>query len=802
MFNNYLTIVIRLLLRYKGYSLINVLGLAIGIAGCVLIVLYVHDELSFDQYHLNKDRIYRLAVSETAEGRHDVWARSPSAWGPALAQEYPEIEAIARIRPPASRWLIRYGEKRFYEENFVFADSTVFEIFTMPLVQGNANTALTEPHSVVLSESMAQKYFGDENPIGKVMTGDDKYEFSVTGIMRDLPDNSHFRFDFLASFASLAPNGLYGEPSTMQNQHISLFTYMLLRNGSVAEDLERKLPGFLDKHLSERLEALGIVMTPFLQPLTEIHLHSNLIGEFASNGKITYVYIFSTLAAFVLLIACVNFMNLSTARSARRAQEIGIRKVLGVKRNQLISQFMGESILYSLIALIVAMGLVHLFLPQFNHLSGKTLEIHYDSSWLVPTLISIAIAAGIVAGGYPSFVLSSFRPVAVLTGALKAGASHSSLRKLLIIFQFVVSIVMIVGTIVVLDQLEYLQDKNLGFEEENVVVVRLPDPEAVQRYPAFKNAILQYPEVSSVSSASSVPGYEADLSVIQPEGFQEDQHVSVRTIWADFDYIETLGIEVKSGRSFSRDRPSDTIAILINEAAARAFGWDDPVGKTIRYPGPRGFSPPFEINGVIADYHNQSLHQPIEPLMIMASPWSSYSYVVVRLDGNDESRGLEILKDQWGRTYPEHPAMDFSLLDENLDQLYHAEQRLGSVFSAGATLSILIACLGLLGLSSFMAEQRTKEIGVRKVVGASITNIVLLLSKDLTMLILVAFVIGTPIGYFALQAWLGNFAYRIEMDIWVFVFSGFVTLVIAWLTNGYQAITAATANPVDALQSE
>ena len=801
MFNNYLTIVIRLLLRYKGYSLINVLGLAIGIAGCVLIVLFVYDELSFDQYHQNKDRIYRLAVSETAEGRIDISAKSPAAWGPVLVQEYPEIEAITRIRPPASRWLIRYGEKRFYEEHFVFADSTVFEVFTIPLVQGNANSALAEPHSVVLSESMAKKYFGDENPIGKVITGDDKYEFSVTGIMRNLPDNSHFHFDFLASFASLAPNGLYGEPSTMQNHYNSLFTYILLRNGAAPKDLERKLPGFLDKHLSEQLETLGIAMTPFLQPLTSIHLHSNLTGEFESNGKIMYVYIFSTLAGFVLLIACVNFMNLSTARSARRAQEIGIRKVLGVKRNQLITQFMGESILYSLIALIVALGLVHLFLPQFNHLSGKTLEINYNSTWFVPTLISIAIATGIVAGGYPSFVLSSFKPVAVLTGALKAGASHSSLRKLLMVFQFVVSIVMIVGTVVVLDQLEYMQNKNLGFDEENVVVVRLPDPEAIQRYPAFKNAVLQYPEVIDVSSDSSVPGYEANLSVIQPEGFQEDQNVSVQTIWADFDYIETLGIEVKSGRSFSRDRPTDANSILINEAAARAFGWDDPVGKTFRYPGPRGFSPPIEVTGVISDFHSQSLHQPIEPLMIMASPWTS-SYVVIRLDGNEKYRGLEILKDQWGRTYPEHPAMDFSFLDENLDQLYHAEQRLGSVFVAGAMLSILIACLGLLGLSSFMAEQRTKEIGVRKVVGASITNIVLLLSKDLTMLILVAFVIAAPIGYFGLQAWLENFAYRIEIDVWVFVFSGFVAMVIAWFTIGFQAIKAAEANPVVALQSE
>ena len=803
MFKNYLTVGLRNLHRYKGYSSINVLGLAIGIACCILITLYVQDELSYDQYHEKRDRIYRLAESATIAGRPIEAAVTPPPWAPVLLEEYPEIERITRIKPPGSRWLIRYKENRFYERYFVFADSSVFDIFTIPLVQGNAKTILAEPGAVVLSESMADKYFGNENPIGKVITGDDLYKFTVTGIMRDMPGNSHLHFDFLASYASLAPNKLYNEPSTMQSQGFNhdLYTYLLLREGATPEDLELKFPGFLDKHLGDQLDGTGIVARPFLQPLTDIHLLSNMEAEFGPNSDIRYVYIFSSLAVFVLLIACVNFMNLSTARSARRAQEVGIRKVLGAQRYQLIKQFTGESIFLAVIALGVALLLVHLLLPQFNLLSGKALQMDYQSTWLVPTLVAIALLTGIVAGGYPAFILSSFRPVAVLTGALKASASQSLLRKILITFQFIVSIIMIIGTIVVLDQLEYMQNKNLGFDEENVVVVRLPDAEAVKGYPAFKNAVLQYPEILNVSSSSSVPGEQPSLTLMTPEGVPEDQSPVYQLIRSDYDFTETLGIEMAEGRSFSREFGSDSTACLINMSTVRSLGWENPIGKTIRFAGSPETNPTFEVIGIMEDFHNKSLHQPIEPLMILLLSEAA-SFMEIRVKENNVSRGLEILQDEWRKTYPSHPAMDYSFLDEDLEQLYLAEQRLGSVFIAGAVLSILIACLGLLGLSSFMAEQRTREIGIRKVLGATITNVILLLSRDFTKLILLAFMIGAPAGYYVMQAWLGDFPYRIELGIGVFVFAGLVALLIAWLTVGYQAFKAATANPADAVHGE
>lgn len=803
MFKNYLTVGIRNLLRHKGYSSINVLGLAIGIACCILILLYVQDELSYDRYHEKSDRIYRLAESATIAGRPIEAAVTPPPWAPVLAKEYPEIEQITRLKPPGSRWLIRYKENRFYERYFVFADSSVFDIFTIPLVQGNAKTVLAEPHAVVLSESMADKYFGSENPIGKVITGDDLYEFTVTGIMEDMPGNSHFHFDFLASYASLGPNKLYNEPSTMQSHGFShdVFTYLLLREGQEPEDLERKFPGFLDRHLGDMLEGTGIVARPFLQPVTDIHLHSNMEAELGPNSDIRYVYIFSSLAVFVLLIACVNFMNLSTARSARRAQEVGIRKVLGAQRQQLIRQFTGESIFLSVIALVIALVLVHLLLPPFNAVSGKTLEMDYQSIWLVPTLVAIALLTGIVAGGYPAFILSSFRPVAVLTGALKAGASQSLLRKILITFQFIVSIIMIIGTVVVLDQLEYMQNKHLGFDKENVVIVRLPDAEAIKGYTAFKNAVLQYPEILNASTSTSVPGGQPSLNLVTPEGVPEDQSPVYQVIWSDYDFIETLGVEMVSGRTFSREFGSDSTACLINMATVRSLGWENPIGKTIKMTGSPDSDPPFEVIGVMEDFHNKSLHQPIEPLMIRLLSEAA-SFMEIRIQGNNVTRGLEILEEQWGKIYPSHPAMDYSFLDADLAQLYIAEQRMGSVFVAGAILSIFIACLGLLGLSSFMAEQRTREIGVRKVLGATITNVILLLSRDFTRLILLAFVVGAPAAYYVMQTWLTGFPYRIELSLGVFAFSGLAALLIAWLTVGYQAFKAAASNPADALHGE
>ncbi|MCY3554300.1 MAG: ABC transporter permease [Gemmatimonadetes bacterium] len=800
MFRNYLTVILRNLLRHRGYLAINVLGLAIGIASCVLVMLYVQDELSYDQHHEKKDRIYRLAISETAGGKPDEWAMSPPPWAPVLASEFPEIEHFTRIKPPNTGWLVRYGDKRSYEKYFVFADSSVFDIFTIPLVQGNPETALAEPHTVVVSAAMVDKYFGDENPIGKVIAADDRYMFTVTGIMRDMPENSHFHADFLASFATMAVDGIYFEPTTMQDLSSSMYTYLLLKEGRASEDLEKKLPQFLERHVGEQLKSLGMEMRPFLQPLTDIHLHSHLKLEIEANSDIRYVYIFSLLAAFILLIACVNFMNLATARSIRRAQKVGIRKVLGAHRVHLIKQFMGESVFFSLIALIVALGSVHLLLPQFNQLSGKALEMDYQTTWLIPALGTIALFTGIAAGGYPALVLSSFRPVAVLSGESKAGVSQSFLRKSLITFQFIVSIIMIIGTGAVIGQVEYMRNKELGFDKEHVVVLRLPDREAVLGYPVFKREVMQFPEIVNVSSSASVPGTAPSLNSILPEGFSEDQMPLVATIWADFDFVETLDIELKSGRSFSRAFTSDNNAVVINETAARSFEWEDPIGKTFRHPGAPDTAPSRNVIGVVSDFHHQSLHQRIEPLIIMY--WSEGRFMVVKLQGQNLSRGLEILHAQWRETYPDHPAMDFYFLDEDLQRQYVAEQRLGSVFVAGAVLSILIACMGLLGLASYLTEQRTREIGIRKVLGASISNVIVQLSGDFTKLILIAFAIGAPAGYFGMQTWLENFPYRIELSQWIFMFAGLAVLLITWLTVGYHTLKTATANPADALRAE
>ena len=802
MFKNYLTIAVRNLFKHKGYSVINIMGLAIGMACCVLIILFVQDELSYDQYHEKKDRIYRLAESGYIAGKFLEAAVTPAPWAPALVNDYPEIEHAVRLRPPGSRWLVRYEEKRFYEKGFFYADSTVFDVFTLPLVKGHPKTALTAPNTVVFSETMVKKYFGDEDPIGKMITADNVYKFTITGIMRDLPQNSHFHFDFLASYATLPADSLYGEPATFQTAGFShnFYTYLLLKEGYPSVELEKKFPDFLDKYLGEQLRTWGIEARPYLQPVTDIHLRSHLDAEIEANSDIRYIYIFSSLACFLLLIACINFMNLATARSAHRAQEVGMRKVLGAYRTQIMGQFVGESILLALIALVAAIGLAHLLLPQFNYLSGKQLEMDYLSNWLAPALIGIALLVGIMAGGYPAFFLSSFRPVAVLTGALKAGAANAILRKVLVVFQFAISIIMIIGTAIVFNQVNYMQNMKLGFDKEQVLVARLPDQAAVDGYESYKNALLQYPEIVSVSSSSSVPGPSPSINLIVPEGVPEDQSPAYQMIWSDYDFIDVMGIELAEGRNFSQDFSTDSTACLINEAVVRALGWEDPIGKRFTFPFPG--APELKVIGVMRDFHLRSLHQQIEPLMILFGGPGSSSYMEIKIRGENVPRSLEILLDQWETTYPTHPTMEYSFLDEDLDKLYAAEQRLGSIFVVGAILSIFIACLGLFGLASFMAEQRTKEIGVRKVLGASVKDIVLLLSKDFTRLVVIAFVIGAPVVYYFMNLWLQEFPYRVDLSVWTFVFAGIVALMISWLTVGYQALKAAMTNPADALQYE
>lgn len=803
MFKNHLAIALRNVGKQKWYSVINILGLGIGMACCVLILLFIQDELSYDQFHERKDRIYRLAESATIGGRFLEAAVTPAPWGPALANDYPMVEKALRLKPPGSRWLIRHEDKRFYEKGFYFADSTVFDVLTVPLVLGTPSTALTAPHTVVFSESMAKKYFGGENPIGKNITGDGTYNFTVTGVMRDLPKNSHFQFDFLASYASLAADSLYGEPATFQTQGFnhSFYTYLLLTEGTDPSELQDVFPEFLEKYLGDQLRSFGVVATPFLQPIADIHLHSNIEAELGPNSDITYIYMFSSMAIFMLLIACINFMNLATARSAHRAQEVGIRKVLGAYRSQLISQFVGESLIMSVLALFVALVLVYLLLPFFNELSGKQMVMTYNSAWMIPSLIAIVLGVGIVAGGYPAFFLSSFRPVAVLQGALKAGASNAIMRKVLVVVQFAISIIMIIGTGVVFSQLDYMQNKKLGFEKEHVIVTRLPDADAVAGFPSFKDAIMQYPEILNVSNSTSVPGEVTSVTIINPEGVPPDQSPTYIILSGDYEFLDVMQMEMAEGRYFSKDFPSDSTACVINEETVRSLGWEEPLGKTFRFSGAPD-NPPMEVIGVVKDFHMRSLHQAIEPLMMTFPRFGVGPYVSIKTQGKDIQGTLKILQEQWSTVYPNHPVMEYSFLEEDYAKQYEAEQRLGSVFMSVSALTILIACMGLFGLASFMAEQRTKEIGVRKVLGATISDIVMLLSRDFTKLVLISFVVGAPIVYYLMDLWLQAFPYRTEMDPLLFVLAGVGALLISWLTVGYQALRAATTNPADALQYE
>ena len=804
MLTNYLKIALRNLFKYKGYSFIIISGLALGLACFILIQLYVQDERRYDRFHEKADQIYRLVEEGSVGGNRIRTAFTPPPWAPALANDIPEIVQAVRIKTPNSRWLISYEEVNYWERGFFFADASIFEVFDFPFVQGNPATALAEPNTVVLTEAAVEKYFGDEDPMGKMLTGDNLLELRVTGVMRNVPPNAHFHFDFLASFVTLETDQTwYGDLSSFQQQGLNhiIYTYLLLQDASSASAVEAKLPGFIEQYLGEELERRSIELRPFLQPLTAIHLHSDLEAEMEANSDIRYVYLFSALAALILLIACINFINLATARSAKRAREVGMRKVVGADRRQLIQQFIGESMLFVGIALVAAVGLVHLMLSPFNTLTGKDLMVDYGDIPAMLGLIGIALLVGLLAGSYPAFFLASFQPAAVLKGTMKARSTNVLLRKGLVITQFAVSVAMIVGTLILFHQLEYMRNKKLGFDKEHVVTMRLANQWMGNRYESYKQALLQNPHILGATGASVVPGGLIDFGVIRAAGASEEENLTALTFRAGHDFVETLGLELAAGRDFARARATDsTQAVLINETAARALGWDDPVGKEIEFPGSRRTQRRTVI-GVVRDFHIKSLHQRIEPLVFAFGQPGNLWFPSIKIRGEDVSGALAFLQTTWNEIYPDYP-FEYSFLDTDFDRLYTAEKRLEGIFGAFALFSIVIACLGLFGLASFMAEQRTKEIGVRKALGASVGGIVLLLSKDFVKLVTVAFVLGAPLAYLGMNRWLDDFAYRVDISWGIFLIAGSLSLAIAFLTISYQSIRAALADPVESLRYE
>jgi len=807
MLKNYIKAAIRNLLKRKGYSLINIVGLAIGMASCLLILMFVKDELSYDAFNEKANRIYRVAASFFYGGRNFDIAVAPAPMAQVIIDEYPEVENAVRFRQ-RGRYIFRYGDNTFREKRVSYVDPSFFQIFSIPLLKGNPNTALNDPNALILSQNTAQKYFGAEDPVGKTLRLNDQTDYIVTGVFEEIPGHSHFHFDVFISMTSLAES----KSKTWMSQNFQ--TYILLHEGADPASVETKFPDMLIKYMGPQIEAfMGKSMEKlveenelagefFLQPLRDIHLHSDLIAEMEATSDIKYVYIFTAIALFILIIASINYMNLSTARSAGRAKEVGIRKVLGSFRSQLVRQFLTESMMLCLVSLVIALGLVRLALPYFNGLSGKSLSIaNLGNPALVGALVLVAIIVGILAGSYSAFFISAFQPVNVLKGHLKSAIKTGWLRSGLVVFQFAASIILIIGTFVVYDQLHYIQNKKLGYDKEQVIILNntylLGD-----QAETFKNQMLAYSQIvnATISDYLPIPSNRNNTSVL-PEGERDNKKATSMQNWiVDYDYIPTLGMKIVAGRNFSREYSTDNRTAIMNQAAAKQFGWKQPVGRSIgRLVSVKGDIELYEVIGVVEDFHFETLKETIGPLVMFLE--ESNGNISFRVEVKDISGAIGLLQQGWKKFLPLQP-FEYNFLDERFADMYQTEQRIGRIFGVFAGFAIFIGCLGLFALAAFTAEQRTKEIGIRKVLGATALNIMRLLTKEFVILIAVANVIAWPVAFWVMKDWLMEFSYRVSLSLWVFVGAGLLTLSIALLTVSFQAIKAALADPTASLRYE
>jgi len=808
MFTNYLKIALRNLLRQKVYSLINITGLAVGIACCIVIVLYVHDELSFDTFNANADRVYRPTLLGAFQGKQINSAQCPAGMGPALSHDLPELAAYTRIRNFGGM-VLRFADKVFSEERFLGADSSFFDVFTVHFLEGNPKTALTQPQSVVLTQAMAKKYFGDVDPVGKVLNTNGKLNWTVTGVMEDWPKNSHLKFDFLGSLTTSDDSR---NTTWLSNNYL---TYLLLRKGTNIAEFQQKLDSETVNYASPQMKKIaGISLEQFraggnsygyfLQPLSSIHLHSHLDYEQGPNGDISYVYIFSALALAILLIACINFINLATARSERRAREVGIRKTLGSNRLRLVGQFLAESILMSVIAVLLAIILVEVLLPLFNDIAGKEMSLSLFSSPLtVLLLLFFATVVGAAAGSYPAFYLSSFRPMDVLAKNARRRWRKPTLRSGLVTFQFAVSIVLFIGTFVIHSQLRYIQTRNLGFDKEQLIVIERTN-DLAGRLQAFEQELRSNPRILNLTNSTAIPGTQGGDGAYQMIGIAGHQFEDLREMWCDYDFADTYRLKILEGRFFSKEHASDTVGVVANEAVERAYGEKNIVGRYLAIPGPTPVNAQkYEIIGVTNDFNFQSLHESIRPLIMHFLSRNNLvgQFITVRLSPGDPKPVLSFLEGVW-KSHAGNEGFSYNFLDQNLERLYAAERRTSKIAATFSILAVFIASLGLLGLAAYVTERKTKEIGIRKVLGASVSEILRLLWTEFAKWILIANVIAWPVAYYIMDKWLQDFAYRVDIGLWVFVFSGALALIIAFLAVGSYAIRAALSNPVEALRYE
>ncbi len=797
MIKSYLKSAFRNIKKFKSYSFINIFGLAIGMACCILIVLFVQDELSYDRYHEKADRIYRLVDGFDVEGGLSrYYALSSAPFAPALKREFPEVEDAVRIFPGRRR-MVEYEDKRFYEDHLFFSDASLFNVFSFPLIKGDPEKALESPQTIVISEEIASKYFGTDEPVNKTLKVNNQ-DFFVTGVMEDMPENSHFHADMFASLKTLEQIPSVQERYFESWARHEFYTYLLLQDGFPAENLEAKLPGFIEQHAAAQIKStLGGRLYSRLQPLRSIHLYSHLQAELSPNGDIKYVTIFSIIAFFILMIACVNFVNLATARSSNRSREVGLRKVVGATRNQIITQFLSESLLFTVFALGLSLILVKAALPFFNSLTGKGIGLNFFTNLiLLGGLFFILIFVGVVSGSYPAFFISRFQPVSVLRQNKKIGSRSSFFRKGLVVFQFSVSIILIVSTVVVLNQLDFLRNRKLGFDKEHVVVIPIRSHQIRTRSEAIKAELMENPNIVSATVTIGVPGGVVAGDAIKLVTEEGEKTLSLNMIYTDHDYIKTMGMEIIKGRDFSKQMNTDTTqAFIINEAAVRKLELEDPLKTRFAWDDKKG-----RVIGVVKDFQFQSLRNEINPLVIHIWPQNTFVFAVrVRPDNIDQT--LNFLKNKWRELDPAHP-FDYSFMDDTFDQIYRSEEKLSQIFSTFSFLAIFIACLGLLGLAIFMVETRTKEIGIRKVLGASAKNIFWLLSKEFELLVLFANFIAWPLSYLLMRKWLQNFAYQISIKPWIFIISAAAALSVAVITVSFQALKAATTDPVKTLRYE
>ncbi len=788
MIKHYMKAAIRSLWRHKSYTFINIVGFSVGLTCCILILLFVRYEVSYDRYHEHADQIYRIVMGEDNE---PSIARVGSPWGPAAKEEIPEVVDYVRFRY-APDFLIKYGETAFYETGGLYTDPQIFDIFTFAPVFGNPGSALVEPNSVVLNQSLAQKFFGERNPVGETLQFGQELPLKVKAVVADVPANSHFKFDFLLPFQlheQARPDWMGGW--TVGNYHV----YIMTRPAVDIEQLNRSLQALFASKTTEKEAGQR---TPLLQPLTSIHLHSNLFREFEPNGNILTVYIFIAVAALVLLIACINFTNLATARATKRTREIGIRKVTGARRGQLVAQFLGEALILSFASLAIAIGLIEATLPYFNQVVGQNLVLTLTDPALAATLLVITLAVGILSGGYPAAYLSSLQPATVLKGGSGAPTKGIRMRKSLVVFQFAASIALIVCSLLVLDQLNFLRNKNPGFDLERILVVPINDPAMSEHQTTVRNELEKLRHVASVSLTSGTFGggdWGVPIKVSNSTGLVE---TSTRMLVVDHNYLDMMGMQLVEGRNFSHDFPTDLEgAVILNETAAQSIGTENVVGSDIQVASSwkKG-----KIIGIVKDFNFRSLHEEVKPLILFIDK-TSFNYFFIKILPGDYTATLSAIENIWQQFSPDYP-FQYSFLDQTFEEFYQKERKLSLVIRNATGLAILIACIGLLGLAAFSAEQRTREIGVRKVLGASVPQIIVLLSRDFARLIVLANIIAWPLAYWFMHGWLANFAYRIDIGPGVFILSGVIGLLLALLTVTSQAAKTSLANPVHTLRHE